>query len=361
MQKTLLEKLKLDHDSVTLLEQIITSIDYYAELTESDVFLDCFPDRNIGVVVAHGKPKDASLYRTNITGAEVLFQNEPMVFYTRDTGIGMRDARALSQENKTVLQRTIPIKSKNGQVIAVLIQERDDTERFVLKDKLNNIAEVSEKLSDPELVHERINDLNRDKSSENIFIQETHHRVKNNLQTISSILRLQHRRCKCAETKSILQDDITMINGLASMYEIIMDAHSDIIDLYDVVKKMILCISKIYENDEHYIHIQLHGDHILMPYYKVQPLTLIINELIQNACKHGAFKQEGNIHVNLINGNMYGIIHVTDNGVGIKERDVSSSSLGLNIVKILTKEKLNGSFSIKGNTYGTVASLHFPL
>ncbi len=361
MRKTLLEKLNLDHDSVQILEQIIMSIDYYAELTESDVFLDCFPDKNVGIVVAHGKPKDVSLYCTNITGAEVLFQNEPMVFYTRETGIGMRDARALSQESKMVLQRTTPIKNKSGQVIAVLIQERDDTERFILKDKLNNIEEVSEKLSGSELVCEEIHDLNRNESSEDILIQETHHRVKNNLQTISSILRLQHRRCKCAETKSILQDDITMINGLASMYEIITNAHSDIIDLYDVVKKLILCISKIYENDEHCINIRLHGDHILMPYYKIQSLTLIINELIQNSYKHGAFKQEGNIHVNLINGNMYGIIHVTDNGIGIKESDISSRSLGLNIVKMLAKEKLKGSFSIKGNACGTVASLHFPL
>lgn len=346
--------------SADRIRQIADCIDIYADLMESDVFLDCFPEEKKGIVFAHGRPKSGSLYQADITGAQVLPDKEPMVFLTKESGVGGTDARALSQENIVVRQRTIPVEDGTGKVIAVLILERDDSERVSLNRKLDQIEEAA-----PSFV-ERI--LPGGEPSEKpsvapdyMFVQETHHRIKNNLQTISSILSLQQRRCISREAKEILNTDIGMINSLASMYEIIMTVGSEDVDFMQVLRRMIDCIEQIYADKEPPIRITLTGDPIDVPQNKIHALTVIANELIQNAYKHGDFKDAGEISVHLRNGNMYASLRVIDNGVGYREEEKEKQHLGLNIVRMLAKDPLRGSFTIEAIGSGTAASLHFPI
>lgn len=340
--------------------QIADCIDVYADLMESDVFLDCFPTEKRGIVLAHGRPKSGSLYQGDITGAEVPQDKEPMVFLTRDSKIAGTDARALSQENLVVRQRTVPIEDEKGRVVAVLILERDDSERVSLNRKLDQMEEVTASMAENMLPGGGL--FKEDEvSPDYMFAQETHHRIKNNLQTISSILSLQQRRCVSEEAKEILNTDIGMINSLASMYEIIMTVGSEDVDFLQVLRRMIGCIEKIYADEEPAVHITLSGDSIYVSQNKVHALTVIANELIQNACKHGNFKGTGEISVQLVNGNMYGSLRVTDNGVGYQEKEGKRQHLGLSIVRMLVKDPLKGSFTIEAIGSGTAASVHFPL
>lgn len=350
----------LSPGAIRRIRQIAGSIDLYADLMESDVFLDCFPQEDLGVVLAHGRPKSGSLYKANIAGAQVFPDKEPMVFMTRKTGIGGTDARAISQENIVVRQRTIPVEDEFGQVAAVLVLERDDSERVSLNRKLDQMEGGTSSFVENILPASDEAD-GTSVAPDYLFVQETHHRIKNNLQTISSILSLQQRRCQTAEAREILNTDIGMINSLASMYEIIMTAGNGDVDFLLVLRRMIDCISQIYADQEPAVAIRLEGDHLMVPQNKIHALTVIANELIQNACKHGHFEDQGEIIVHLVGGNMYASLRVTDNGVGYREAENEKKRLGLNIVRMLAKDPLRGSFEIEAIGQGTAAVLHFPL
>ena len=95
----------MSDNELRIIEDIDRAIGYYSGLTKSDLFLDCFFSNKEGMVVSQGQPKN-SLYERNIVGEKVLPKNEPTVFYTMETGIGMSDSYGVSQENKAVQQNT---------------------------------------------------------------------------------------------------------------------------------------------------------------------------------------------------------------------------------------------------------------
>lgn len=352
----------LTKEETEYIRDLAGSIRAYAELTGSDLFIDCFRDSGIGIVAAHGRPAKGSLYQSDITGADVLIENEPMVFYTKETGITMKDARALSQENKVVLQKTMPVYSAgdSGRVIAVMIQERDVSDQAAISRKLDDLEEVSEQISSAELRKQGIVDINDEQDLGNLLLQEAHHRIKNNLQTISSILSLQRRRSRCSETREVLWDDINRINSLAAMYDVMVKSSGKEIDILPVIQRLTGYFRRIYSGEGLDVEIRVKGDHIMLEPSKVQAVILIINELIQNAVKHGfRGREKGRIDIFLADGNMYGMVNVIDDGAGYDESRSGKNSLGLLIVNSLARDKLKGDFEISGGSAGTKTCLRF--
>lgn len=337
--------------------QIAENIGLYAEVTGCDLFIDCICSDKIGRVVAHGRPKD-SLYARDITGESVRISNEPMVFFTFQSGIGLTDARALSQENRMVQQQTVPIRGESGNVIAVLIRERDVTEQYELDRRMEDLQDMTAQISRSGLVHQGIADFSRDIN--NVLLQETHHRIKNNLQTISSILSMQQRRSSCDETRQVLEADIRRIDSLASMYEVMMSAEGNQVDLYQIAQTMIEQLKQIQDRESLNVEFRLTGDRLKLDGVKAQALTIIMNELIQNSLKHGfRDRKEGEIQISLLDGSQYRTVVVRDNGRGYDPEEKNGRSLGLNIVRALTQDKLKGTFSITGGPEGTIASVQF--
>lgn len=342
------------------IEKIEKGIELYAKLSESDIFIDCFRSDSEGIVVSHGRPKQ-SLYKKTVIGKKVLPINEPTVFYTKTTGVGMSDAFAVSQEDVMVQQRTIPISYKN-RVIAVLIQETDVTDKARLNDKLSQMEDMTEKLSSLGLVKSGVADINLNLDRQNILIQETHHRIKNNLQTITSILNIQRRRINNPETKDILTDNIIRLNSLASMHEIMMVGEDENPDLYEVIEKQIQLLRRIYTDGDRVIRITLEGGHMNLSSDKVQAVSMIVNELIMNAIKHG-FKDRisGKIEVKLVFSKLNGTVIVYNDGLAFEEKLDKSNGLGLDIIKTLTENSLKGEYRIETTPKGTFASINFPL
>ncbi len=345
---------KKDQDK---LMHIAESIGLYAEVTGCDLFIDCICSDKSGRVIAHGRPKE-SLYRQNIAGESVRISNEPMVFFTFQSGIGLTDARALSQENRMVQQQTVPIRNDSGDVIAVLIREQDMTVQYELDRRMEDLEDVTEKIARTGLVNEGIADFSRDIN--NVLLQETHHRIKNNLQTISSILSMQQRRSGCEETREVLEADIRRIDSLASMYEVMMSAEGNQVDMYQIAEAMIEQMQRIQDSEALDVRFTLSGDRIHLDGVRAQALTIILNELLQNGLKHGfRGRKTGEIAVSLIDGSQYRTMVVRDNGSGYEPESGSGRSLGLNIVRALTQDKLKGTFSITGSPEGTIASVQF--
>ncbi len=183
----------------------------------------------------------------------------------------------------------------------------------------------------------------------NAMIQEVHHRVKNNLQTIAGLLRMQARRAKSEEARLVLDEALNRILSVAVIHEFLSSDSSNIINVKEVSNRIINQLRGMLSPDKT-IRMEVVGDPIRLPARQATACSLIINELIQNALEHG-FEQakEGLIQVNLEDSGDEVIIRVVDNGDGVPDsfQMDQADSLGLHIVKILVEGDLQGQIQLE--------------
>lgn len=185
-------------------------------------------------------------------------------------------------------------------------------------------------------------------------IREIHHRVKNNLQTIASLLRLQSRRIENDQAKKLFNESIVRILSIAVTHEILAQNGVDDVDIKTI-------ISKIKDANKQYglppnkkINIEVSGDSFNIDSDKATSIALIVNELLQNALQY-AFRDrcEGQIDIRIQKGIMYSNISIVDDGVGFDINASRPGSLGFSIVRNIVKDKLCGNLNIESGSRGT--------
>jgi two-component sensor histidine kinase len=195
------------------------------------------------------------------------------------------------------------------------------------------------------------------------MIQEIHHRVKNNMQTIASLLRLQSRRAESEEVRQALREGINRILSVAVIHEFLAHQDARVINIRDVSQRIINQIREGVLDHEKGIRMDLRGPNIYLPTQPATVCALVINELLQNALEHGYERQDGGtVTINLKDDGEQITISVDDDGVGLPEEfDLSrTSSLGLQIVKTLAEGDLKGKFELYGRDKGVSAVVTFP-
>ena len=210
-------------------------------------------------------------------------------------------------------------------------------------------------LSDDEInVVMVIRDITKEKNNEqeiilkSFVIKEIHHRVKNNLQTIASLLRIQKRRVDNPEVKKILDETINRILSIAITHEVLSQNGMDSLDIKTIIQLMYKNSFKNAIDKMKKIEFNITGDSFVISSDKATAVALVINELVQNAINYAFIgKNEGKIQVIIEKKTFYTKISVVDNGVGMDDSKVRENSLGLMIVKKIVSDKLNGSFNLK--------------
>ena len=195
------------------------------------------------------------------------------------------------------------------------------------------------------------------------MIQEIHHRVKNNMQTIASLLRLQARRAESDEVRRALQEGTSRILSVAVIHEFLAHQEARVINIRDVSQRIITQVREGVLDWERAIRLDLRGPNIYLPTQPATVCALVINELLQNALEHGYERQQGGtVTVNLSDDGEQITISVDDDGVGLPEEfDLAQTdSLGLQIVKALAEGDLKGSFELRGRDKGVSAVVTFP-
>ena len=198
----------------------------------------------------------------------------------------------------------------------------------------------------------------------NAMIQEIHHRVKNNLQTIVALLRLQARRTADKTAESALTDAINRILSIAVIHEFLSDNDTWTINIKEVSQRIITQLEQGIIAPEVKISFRLTGPSIWLPARQATACALVINELLQNAVEHG-FEHcaQGAISITLIDEGDYVIITINDDGRGLPDDfDPNvSSSLGLQIARTLVTEDLQGTLDLLDDDGGgTIAKISFP-
>jgi len=194
------------------------------------------------------------------------------------------------------------------------------------------------------------------------MIQEIHHRVKNNLQTIAALLRLQARRSESEEVLQILQATINRILSIAVVHEFLAQGEGTPINMKDIAQQVVHQLIRGIVDPEQQIQLNLHGDDVYLPAQQATACALVINELIQNALEHGFADQDGGaVVIHLRDQGNTALVEVRDNGIGLPpgfdiQRD---GSLGLRIVQTLVEEDLKGTLQLH-NGRGVRAVVTFP-
>lgn len=191
-------------------------------------------------------------------------------------------------------------------------------------------------------------------------IREIHHRVKNNLQTIASILRLQSRRIDNEQAKKFFSESINRILSIAVTHEILAQNGVDDVDIKTIIEKLkeyMVSYGMVPNKD---ISLEVTGDIIMIDSDKATSIALVVNELLQNSLQYAFIgRGRGRIKVNIQKGIMYSNVSIVDDGVGFSVKSIRPGSLGLNIVKNIVKDKLNGNLNIDSSALGTRIEFDF--
>lgn len=239
--------------------------------------------------------------------------------------------RQKNQDDRYVLCNAAPVKNEKNEIIAGVVVFSDITSLKKAEEKIK--ASLAEK---------------------EVLLKEIHHRVKNNLQVISSLLYLQSKHIKDEKALQMFVDSQDRVRSMALVHEKLYQsknlAH---INFFEYIKDLVNQLNRSFSNNQNKIKFNLNVNGIQLDIDAAIPCGLIINELVSNAFKY-AFptdkKGEITVELNLIDSQYYRLL-VSDNGIGLPLNfDLKNcKSLGLKLVKTVV-DQLDGKIQIFSNS-----------
>ena len=182
-----------------------------------------------------------------------------------------------------------------------------------------------------------------------VLAQEIHHRVKNNLQTVASMLRLQARSTD-VDPRRALEDSVNRILAIAAVHEVLTERREDDVDLGELIERLRRMIVQGLGAGK---RVESHVEPVSLAADRATALALVFSELLQNALEHGG--DEVRIELSRRNGDV--LLAVADNGAGVEG---APQGTGLSIVRALVRDELKGTLSLGGQR-GLRAEVAFPL
>jgi len=182
-----------------------------------------------------------------------------------------------------------------------------------------------------------------------LLLKEIHHRVKNNLQVVTSLLNIQQRRINDPEAVEAIQESKNRVETMALIHKSLYQ-NNDLsnINSQDYIQQLVAYIFKTYSIDQNKIDYNLEVQNIKMDMDTLIPLGLILNELVNNAIKHAfSEKESGTISISMKEQNRKVMLQVSDNGTGMPDEQKlrNASSFGFKMVQAFVK-KLNATLNI---------------
>ncbi|MFT0762577.1 histidine kinase N-terminal domain-containing protein [Actinomyces sp. F1_1611] len=187
-------------------------------------------------------------------------------------------------------------------------------------------------------------------------IREIHHRVKNNLQTVSALLRMQSRRSDSPEVKQALYEAGRRVEAIATIHEALSHNVDEIVPFDDVAESILRMAAGV-ASTSHHVDVQVTGKFGLVPADAAAALATVLTELVTNSVEHGFPDRGGEITISAERCGDDLCVVVADNGVGMKEGS-ALGGLGTQIVNMMVTGELKGDISWDpGPDGGTVVTL----
>ncbi|MDJ0356438.1 sensor histidine kinase [Paenarthrobacter sp. PH39-S1] len=282
-------------------------------------------------IVQYASPNGVSAYR-RLGDAESL-EGRSLAEVT--TGL-LKDRRMVDETLPLVVTGRMPwrteIESRGVSLSLRAIPLRDSHERFGAVVLCRDVSELRRR--EQELV------------TKDATIREIHHRVKNNLQTVAALLRMQSRRMQSEEGKQGLEQAMRRVGTIALVHETLSQGLAQSVDFDELIGRQFRLSAEVASPAQR-VRTEREGVFGELPSDFATPLALVINELVTNAVDHGLQGREGTVWLKAnrsVNdaGEEILNIWVSDDGVGLPEGPYSEG-LGLQIVRTLVTSELGGS------------------
>jgi len=246
----------------------------------------------------------------------------------------------LESRGATVLLRALPLRP-SGAPIGALVLVRDDTE---------------------------VRQRDRQLLSKDAMIREIHHRVKNNLQTVAALLRLQARRVDSAQARAALTESVRRVMAIATVHDTLAASMDETVQFDSIVDRVVSMVGDV-AVPESRVRVRREGSFGVIGAAMATPLVTVLTEVLQNAVEHGFPRgRSGEVIVTAsvtagVAGDMLAV-SVRDDGAGLPPGFLleESERLGLQIVRTLVAAELGGTITLEaGERVGTVVRLSLPL
>lgn len=192
-------------------------------------------------------------------------------------------------------------------------------------------------------------------------IREIHHRVKNNLQTVAALLRIQARRSKSAEAKDALSNAERRVAAIAVVHDTLSEGLSQSVDFDEVLDRTLVLTTEVASGSSAPVRAERVGSFGELPSGYATPLALALTELVTNAIEHGLDGRENGVVQIVAERSPRALtVRVIDNGRGITEGTIGSG-LGTQIIRTLIQGELSGTIDWASTEQGTVVTIDVPL
>jgi len=202
--------------------------------------------------------------------------------------------------------------------------------------------------------------------SKDATIREIHHRVKNNLQTVAALLRLQARRLDVPEGRAALEEAVRRVRAIAVVHDTLAQTADGPVDFDEIADRLIAMVADLVgaEVAQEAVVPERVGSFGQLPSAIATPLSLVLTELLQNALEHGLRGRDGRVEVAVRRTDHEIEIEVADDGAGLPAGFslADSPRLGLQIVRTLVEGDLRGRIELRARPdVGTSAVLRIPV
>ena len=290
--------------------------------------------------------------------AEILGQSVAVLFTPEDvaTGEPEEELERASQTGRSIDERWhLRRDGTRFWASGVLTSMTDD------RGRLQGFAKVMRDETDRRRAEEQMRASLQEKE---VLLQEIHHRVKNNLQVITSLLRLQSEHISDEQTLAVFDEARNRVQAIGGIHELLYES-SDLarVDFGEYLKRLTEDLVSFYGIDEERLHFDIHVTNANFEISQAVPCGLLVNELVTNTLKH-AFpgQRQGTLRVSLHCAGKNCVLVVEDDGAGLPEGFdwKNANSLGLQLVQVLTTQ-LDGVIQFERLNPGSRFEVSFPV
>jgi two-component system CheB/CheR fusion protein len=273
--------------------------------------------------------------------------------------------RELSSDAASVLERLVPIEREVSDeagrwYLTRVLPYRSTDDR--IEGVVITFIDISSRKKAEMALRESEEALRHSLAEKEALLKEVHHRVKNNLQIIISLLSLQARQIEDQNMLAHFEEARNRVQSIASIHELIYQSSSfAAVELGPYAKKLVNDVLRLHEAEER-IQAEVRADTSTLELQRAVPFALLLNELLSNVCKHAfAPHQRGTLRIDIRNENGKIVAEVSDNGVGLPaDFDTrENKSLGIFLVRRLAKQ-LEGEVDFRSNQ-GTTVRIQIPV
>lgn len=325
-----------------------------------------FPDASAPSGPRRGAPRVSDgLIRLDVDGLVTFASPNALSAFNRLGYRGELEGRSLSEVTTQLLPQQLNVDESLPVVVTGRALWRADVEVRGVSVTLRAIPiKVAGVRTGAIILCRDVTDLRRQEQellTKDATIREIHHRVKNNLQTVASLLRIQARRSHSTEARDALLQAMRRVSSIAVVHDTLASGLTQDVNFDEVFDRVLMLTTEVASSHNTRVSLNREGSFGSLPSEAATPLALALTELVTNAVEHGLNGQSGEVTVEVSHGEDNLTVVVRDDGSGLPEGRVGSG-LGTQIVRTLIEGELAGTIdwhTMVGS--GTEVTLTIPL